>query len=183
VQACGDVLGAKNIVKPRCVTTRQRPVRLPCFQAFRLPFGAPVAFPPCIRHLPFVMAPYPARLADQPDCGRSNFRFGKRLAHKRWHLLTPLRGPLGPCLPRLATYAVAGGLTTRAMRRRNRFGVPTCSIRHPSECKPLSIEQRPEKRGIGKVGHIIPNGEGRSWLAKHYGMCPVAALIEHHESW
>jgi hypothetical protein len=32
--------------------------KLPCFHAFWLPLGAPVAFPPCIRHLPFAIDPF-----------------------------------------------------------------------------------------------------------------------------
>lgn len=31
-------------------------LQYPCFQALRLPFGAPGVLPPCIRHLPFGIA-------------------------------------------------------------------------------------------------------------------------------
>ncbi len=51
---CSRLLRASS----RMIASNARPAALyrPCFQAFWLPFGAPVALPPCIQHRPFDIA-------------------------------------------------------------------------------------------------------------------------------
>jgi hypothetical protein len=59
----GVFTGRSRAARSRPATSRRRAIasalNRPCFQAFRLPFGAPRDGPPCIRHRPFGIAGRP----------------------------------------------------------------------------------------------------------------------------